>query len=191
MTKRRQRLYSFCRSIFRSYWSRPPQIRTNRTDHWSKLKSKSYYLSQTPTGNYICYCKPQQYDSHGQKYTRMPFEVPLVSHYNNFYSHHSGQHQATDWARTRGNGKGTSRNTLALVGSPELSQQLSELGSPQLPTAQQWLGIGQSKLKRVPSASSQRAKQGFKYWPQENLSSNSKVTVGSRGTFLGIGVPRL
>ena len=152
-------------------------------------------------------------DSHGQKYTRMPFEVPLVSHYNNFYSHHSGQHQATDWARTRGNGKGTSRNTLALVGSPELSQQLSELGSPQLPTAQQWLGIGQSKLKRVPSASSQRAKQGFKYWPQENLSSSkqtswyrhsfrdevklsvfsadSKVTVGSRGTFLGIGVPRL
>ncbi|CAI8037109.1 hypothetical protein GBAR_LOCUS20757 [Geodia barretti] len=41
-----------------SHWSRP-HIR--HTDHWSKLKSKSYYHSQTSTGNYICYCRPQNY----------------------------------------------------------------------------------------------------------------------------------
>lgn len=238
-------------------------MRTNHTDHWSKLKSKvwhtcgctmspaffpqdmylcvslqSYYLTQIPTGHYISYCRLQGYgelriciyddydmlcillDSHGNKYTRRPFEMPTyhtVNPYGNLYSHHSAQHLcgATDQAGARGNRKNKPRNTLALVGCPELSHQLSEFGTLQLPTPYQWLtGTGQAKPRRVPSASSCRAKQGFKYWPHEKpqssklrdllsvhwqlyadfalfLGSNSKRTVGSSGTFLGIGVPRL
>ena len=88
--------------------------------------------------------------------------------------------------------KKLSRNTLALVGNPELSRQLSEIGTLQLPTPQPWLaGVsGGGKQERVSSASSFRAKQGFKYWPQDVVRSKVR-TIGARETFLGIGMPRL
>lgn len=115
-------------------------------------------------------------DSHGNKYTRRPFEMPTYHTVNPYgYSHHSAQHLcgAIDQAGARGNRKNKSRNTLALVGCPELSRQLSEFGTLQLPTPHQWLtGTGQAKSRRVPSASSCRAKQGFKYWPQEKPQSS-------------------
>lgn len=102
-----------------------------------------------------------------------------VNPYNNLYSHHSAQHlyEATGQAGAQGNRKDKSRRTLALVGCPELNRQLSEFGTLQLPTAHQWLtGTGlQAKPKRVPSASSCRAKEGFKYWPQEKPQSSSKL----------------
>ena len=119
------------------------------------------------------------------KYSRRLFEVPSYTH-TSPYSHHF-----TRDAGGQKSGKRAKQNTLALVGNAELNRQLSEIGS--LSTAQQWLterAGRRAKLKRAPSASSQRAKQGFKYWPQE-VRLPRKGTVGSKATFLGIGVPRL
>lgn len=99
-----------------------------------------------------------------------------VNPYGNLYSYHSAQHLIAATDKTGARGNHASRNTLALVGNPELSRQLSEFGTVQLPTPHQWLtAIGQAKPKRVPSASSRRAKQGFKFWPQEKPQSSSEL----------------
>ena len=128
----------------------------------------------------------------GQRYKRRPFEIPTVNLCTN---PHSSRHHVTGstGSHVDGNrGSKSSRNTLALIGNPELSQQLSEIGTLQLPTPQQWLtGIrGEDKGKRVSSASSFRAKQGFKYWPQDAVKPSVR-TMGAKGTFLGIEMPRL
>lgn len=62
--------------------------------------------------------------------------------------------------------KRASGSTLALVGSPSLHKQLSSIHS--LPS-KQWVSgnTEQGKPKRVLSASGRRAKQGFRYWPED------------------------
>ena len=131
-------------------------------------------------------------DSHGQKYTRRAYEIPAANLYSS-HSHYTSRHHVTGSLGSHGNrGSKSSRNTLALVGNPELSRQLSEIGTLQLPTAQQWLADvgGDGKQERVSSASSFRAKQGFKYWPQDTVKSKVRA-IGARGTYLGIEMPRL
>ena len=164
---------------------------------------QSYYQTQTATGHYISYCLPQRHgdalvmydtrfyaviytvtsflhltDSHGQQYTRRPFEMPShfsVNQYSNPYSHHPVQPQPAAVGHAGAHGKQnqtTFGNTLALVGNPELNRQLSESGSLHLPVAQQWFAgragaADRGKLRRFPSASSRRAMRGFKYWTQE------------------------
>lgn len=119
-------------------------------------------------------------DIHGHKYGRRPFENPSNLG-NSIYSHHFKKSDHPTLLNK-------SKNTLALVGSSELNRHLSEIGSLQLPAAHQWLSFreqGRMK-KRVPSASSQRAKQGFKYWPQEKAKSSLKGSLGPKQPFLGL-----
>ena len=139
-------------------------------------------------------------DSSGLKYSRRPSENPTHMACS-VYSHHfkKSAHPMESSTITTAT---KSRSTLALVGSPELNRQLSEIGSLELPTASQWWwsrapqgGRGRRRENRVPSASSRRAKEGFQYWPQEQTKHTKlpsvKGSLGSKATFLGIGIPRL
>ena len=53
-------------------------------------------------------------------------------------------------------------------------------------------GVNGGRHTRPFSASNERAKKGFKFWIDDKTKSSSGVkTMGSRGSFLGLGVPRL
>ena len=87
-----------------------------------------------------------------------------------------------------------SSKTPARSGSAQLNRQLNFYLPPVVlkrtlstPTC----GIRQD---RISSASNDRARRGFKFWPQDKANSathGTKVIMGSKGTFFGLGVPRL
>lgn len=81
----------------------------------------------------------------------------------------------------------TPKGTLAPVGSPEFNQYLvNRLHNPHLirprPPSD---SRGYNKTVRVPSASSQRARLGFKYWIDDNIKSKPRPT-SSGNTALAI-----
>ncbi|XP_003383559.1 PREDICTED: uncharacterized protein LOC100633286 [Amphimedon queenslandica] len=138
------------------------------TDHWSKTKIKTFRRTQLPTGNVIVLCAP---------------EVPTL--------------------RTRRYSLDiTQFNRAGLVSRGMGSSQLNAEMNTELPplTLSHHLstpGPGTSQRPhRVSSAitSQDRAKRGFKYWVDESKPSGNpkaRVTMGCKGTFLGMGVPRL
>lgn len=125
-------------------------------------------------------------DPQGEKYGRRPSET-LMSFlpHTNTYSHHfqpNNQHPM----HKRDTKKSS---TLARIGSTDLGQELMEMGTLQLPTADRWLFDRETERKRrSPSASSRRARRGFVYWPREQTecSPTGKKAFGSKETFLGI-----
>lgn len=85
--------------------------------------------------------------------------------------------------------------TLARAGSAHLNRELNYYVPPvnlthQLSTPNMGL---RDRIHRVSSASNDRAKMGFKYWTDDNKGTGheAKKTIGSRGTFLGLGIARL
>ena len=87
-----------------------------------------------------------------------------------------------------------SSKTLARSGSAQLNRQLNLFLPPvQLKRTLSTPSCG-IRQERISSASNDRARRGFKFWPQDKANSASrgtKVNMGSKGTFLGLGVPRL
>ena len=85
--------------------------------------------------------------------------------------------------------------TLARAGSAHLNRELNYYVPPvnltrQLSTPNMGL---RDRIHRVSSASNDRAKMGFKYWTDDNKGTGHEIkkTIGSRGTFLGLGIARL
>lgn len=80
------------------------------------------------------------------------------------------------------------------AGDPRLNQQINYFLPPiHLSRNLSTPGVGEGRKFRPVSASNERARQGFKFWIDDSKSKNArnKVTLGSRGSFLGVGVPRL
>jgi hypothetical protein len=76
------------------------------------------------------------------------------------------------------------------TGSARLNDDISNTLPP--------LYINQSctkrRLPRTTSACNERAKAGYKYWLEEadkSTKAGVKINIGSKGTYLGLGVPRL
>ncbi|XP_064405488.1 uncharacterized protein LOC135350576 isoform X2 [Halichondria panicea] len=134
-------------------WSRHEPITATHTDHWSKLRTKSYKLRKLPSGNVMAFCDDK--DSNWlQSQARQEFGLPRSTAV-------------------------TPQGTLAPVGSAEFNQYLVErlhnphIVYPRPPSDSR----GYEKRVRVPSASNQRAKRGYKYWvddKKQRLSSPSR-----------------
>jgi len=132
--------------------------------HLSPLRVVTTYLCshlKHPTNNkafyYVLYSVLiliHYADSRGVQYMRRPYEAFSPHAASSFHTQPPGPQRRPH------------ENTLALVGSPSLNKQLSSINS--LPS-KQWVSgnAEQSRPKRVLSASGRRAKQGFRYWPQE------------------------
>ena len=82
-------------------------------------------------------------------------------------------------------------------GNSDLNNQLHltvpTLTSQRMQSMQSQLG-GHRKSTRPQSACYERAKQGFRFWTEDKprpVTPSVKNTIGSKGSFLGIGVPRL
>ena len=114
---------------------------------------------------------------------------PLV---NTFYRMHLSLHTAS-WAQERvrrnlglpNTTMVTKKGTLAPVGCPDFNQYLVQrlhnrhMVRPQPPADSR----GYGKTVRVPSASSQRARLGFKYWIDDNAKTKSRAKSGMRYDF--------
>ena len=118
---------------------------------------QSYQLTQLvlPTGHFIQHCKPKGISApHGCIF------VMYTTFITRFTTHACIMSAGVQSYARRNLGLPTnnSTGTLAAVGSPDFSQYLMD--RIHHPAHRQEYG----RRERVPSASSQRARRGFKYW---------------------------
>ena len=102
-------------------------------------------------------------DFGGQKYARRPSDTHFF-HLANSYSRHKNSPAAFAQDQMPGQMSQYGRSTLAQVGCPELSQQISYVCSqpPELS-----MSGSPCKPKRISSAFNRRAREGFIYWFEE------------------------
>lgn len=151
-------------------WCNRDMMSTEHRDHWSKLRCKYYSVTKLPTGNYVVFCKPE--DSKEQTSLRKKL----------------GLSNKTVVSR---------KGTLAPVGNPEFNKYLKNrlhnpyLVKPKPPTDSR----GVDGIKSPQSSYYARAKLGYEYWYADpkckKPKPERKVILGAKGSFLGLGVPRL